>query len=66
MSRHPTDYLSLIFGTIFAAVGLVLLAGTDGALSLSWIAPLAAIALGGLLIVAARSSHPAADDATPD
>ena len=66
MSRHPADYLSLIFGTIFAAVGLVLLSGTDGALSLSWIAPLAAVALGGLLIVAARSSQPAPDDASPE
>ncbi len=56
MKRHRTDTLSLVFGLSFAAAGLVLLAGGDGTLSLSWVAPLAAVVLGLLLIVAARSS----------
>jgi hypothetical protein len=58
MGRHPADFVSLAFGLLFAAVGLVLLSGDRGALSLAWVGPLTAIALGGLLFLAARSSHP--------
>jgi hypothetical protein len=56
MKRHHTDTLSLVFGLAFATVGLVLLAGGDGALSLGWVAPLAAVVLGVLLMFAARST----------
>jgi len=66
MHRHPTDLLSLVFGLAFAAAGLVLLAGADGTLSLSWVAPLAAVALGILLIGAARSSHQTAPEPPPE
>jgi hypothetical protein len=62
MARHRTDTLSLVFGLAFAAVGLILLAGGDSTLSLSWVAPLTAIVLGVLLMFAARSS---ASDSTP-
>jgi len=62
MSRHPADPVSLVFGLLFAAIGLVLLSGGDGALSLAWVGPLTAVALGALLILAARSTRTAPDD----
>ena len=63
MSRHHTDILSLAFGLAFAAIGLVLVAGVDGTVSLGWVAPLAAVALGLLLIAASRSSQEPAPEA---
>lgn len=57
MRRHRADFLSLGFGFLFAAVGLVLLSGDRGALSLAWVGPLTAIALGALLFLAARSTR---------
>jgi len=57
MERHPADFLSLAFGLLFAAIGLVLLSGDRGALSLAWVGPLTAIVLGGLLVLAARSNR---------
>jgi hypothetical protein len=62
MGRHPADFLSLSFGLLFAAVGLVLLSGDRGALSLAWVGPLTAIALGALLFLAARSTRTAPDE----
>lgn len=62
MSRHPADFLSLIFGLLFVATGLLLLSGAGGALSLGWVGPLTAIVLGALLFLAARSSRLAADE----
>lgn len=61
MTRHPADVLSLLCGLLFAAVGLVLLSGGGGALSLTWVGPLVAIALGAVLVLAARSAHPVAE-----
>jgi hypothetical protein len=55
MTRHSADFVSLVFGLAFVAFGLVLLAGDTGALTLEWVAPITAIALGVLLVVAARS-----------
>lgn len=67
MSRHSADPVSLFFGLLFAAIGLVLLSGGDRALSLAWVGPLTAVALGALLILAARSTRPnAADDQPPE
>lgn len=63
MTRHAPDFVSLFFGLVFVAVGLVLLAGDAGGFSLEWVAPLTAIALGVLLVIAARSSRPAETDA---
>lgn len=60
MTRHSADFVSLIFGLAFVAFGLVLLAGDTGALTLEWVAPITAIALGVLLVAAARSSGHAA------
>ena len=65
MSRHAPDFLSLSFGLLFAAIGLVLLSGGVGALSLGWVGPLTAIALGLLLVVAARSAGPVSDEPAP-
>lgn len=62
MGRHPADLLSMAFGLLFAAIGLVLLSGDRGALSLAWVGPLAAIALGALLVLAARSTRPDPDE----
>ena len=66
MSRHSADPVSLVFGMLFAAIGLVLLTGGDRALSLAWVGPLTAVALGALLIVAARSARPVPDDQPPE
>ena len=66
MSRHPADPVSLVFGMLFAAAGLVLLTGGARALSLAWVGPLTAIALGALLILAARSARTAPDDQQPE
>lgn len=62
MARHPADLLSLTFGIPFAAIGMILLSGSTDWLSLEWVGPLAAIVLGGALILVARSSGPARDE----
>lgn len=66
MSRHHADFLSLASGLLFVAIGLVLLSGGTGALSLGWVGPLTAIALGALLVLAARSSRPAPGETLPE
>ena len=66
MARHPADLVSLAFGLLFAAMGLVLLSGGAGALSLPWLGPLVAVALGGLLIVAGRSARTELADELPE
>jgi hypothetical protein len=66
MARHPADLVSLAFGLLFAALGLVLLSGGAGALSLAWLGPLVAVALGGLLILAGRSARAEPDDQIPE
>ena len=65
MARHPADLLSLSFGLLFVAVALVLFSGGIETLSLEWVAPLAAIILGAVLILVARSSRPPSDDLPP-
>ena len=62
MTRHPADLVSLAFGLLFTAIGLVLLSGGFDALSLEWVGPLAAVVLGGILILAGRSARPQAGD----
>ena len=66
MIRHPADIVSLAFGLLFAAVGLVLLSDSTGALSWEWLAPAAVIVLGLLLIVAARPTRPDAEPQPPE
>ena len=65
MARHPADLLSLSFGLLFVAVGLILLSGGIDALAFEWVGPVAAILLGALLIIVARSSRPANGEAPP-
>jgi len=58
MERHRTDMLSLVFGLLFAAVGLLLIGGRPaaiGGLPMAWIGPAVAIGLGLLLLYAART-----------
>ena len=62
MTRHPADLLSLSFGFLFAAAGLILLSGNVDWPSLEWVGPLAAIVLGAVLILVARSSRASRDE----
>jgi hypothetical protein len=66
MARHGADLISLAFGVLFVGIGLLLVAGGVGALALGWIAPLVALGLGVLLVVAARSMRPDPDELPPD
>ena len=55
MARHPGDLISLTFGLLFAAIGVVLLFGRIDELRLDWIVPVATVILGVVVIVVARS-----------
>lgn len=66
MPRHPADLLSLVFGLLFAAIGLVLLSGDGRAVSLTWVGPLVALGLGALLLLAARSRRHVSDEPPPE
>lgn len=66
MTRHPADLLSLSFGLLFAAGGLLLLSGSTDWPSLEWVGPLAAIVLGAVLILVARSSGAPRDEGTTE
>jgi hypothetical protein len=57
MDRHRIDPLSLVFGLVFAAAGLLLLGGGPALvdhLPMAWVGPLVAIGLGIILVLAAR------------
>ena len=56
MDRHELDPLSLLFGLMFANIGLVLLTGDParGSISLAWAGPAAAIGVGLLVVLAVR------------
>lgn len=54
MTRHGFDPFSFIGGLFCLGVGLVLLSGGIGALSLEWVGPSVAILVGILIVVAAR------------
>ena len=54
MTRHSTDYLSLGFGLIFAAVAAGLLFGDLAAMSWEWLGPVVVIGIGAIVILAAR------------
>jgi hypothetical protein len=62
MARHPVDLISLTFGLLFAAIGLVLLFGRTESLRIEWVLPVATVILGVLLIVVARSMRTEPDD----
>ena len=57
MERHSLDALSLTFGLLFVAAGLLLLSGGPALgnnLPMEWVGPLVAIGLGAVLFLAAR------------
>jgi uncharacterized membrane protein len=62
MARHPADLLSLTFGLVFAAIGLMMLTDSTDWRSFDWVGPLAAIILGAVLMLMARSSGAARDE----
>ena len=62
MARHPADLVSLIFGMLFAVIGVVLLLGRLDGVRLDWVLPVATVVLGVLLIVLARSIGRESDD----
>jgi hypothetical protein len=71
MRRHSLDALSLVFGLLFVAAGLLLLSGgpTLGHnLPMEWVGPLVAIGLGAVLFLAARPERgkPHDNDADPE
>jgi len=53
MTRHSPDLVSLTFGVLFAAIGILLLLGRLDGIRLDWLIPTAIVVLGVLLIVLA-------------
>ena len=68
MTRHPPDLVSLTFGVLFAAIGILLLFGRSTELRLDWLIPVATVILGVLLIVLASpiGRKPKPDDEPTD
>jgi multisubunit Na+/H+ antiporter MnhG subunit len=64
MTRHSPDLVSLTFGVVFAAIGVLLLFGRLDGIRLDWLIPVVAVALGVLLIVLASpvGRRPKPDD----
>ena len=56
MRRHPVDLFSFVSGLLVLAVGLVLLSGTLDQIPLEWVGPTAAIGLGVVIAIAARTT----------
>lgn len=51
MIRHSPDLVSLTFGMLFAAIGILLLLGRLDGVRLDWLIPVVTVVLGVLLIV---------------
>jgi len=51
--RHSPDLVSLTFGVLFAATGVLLLFGQLDGIRLDWLIPVITVVLGVLLIVLA-------------
>jgi len=66
MRRHDFDPLSLVFGLVFAAVGLALLGGDParGSLALPWAGPAVGVAIAALVVLSLRPPRvePGADE----
>ena len=61
MARHAADLVSLAFGLLFAGMGLALLFPALDLVSLQWVLPLTAIAIGVVFIVAGRNRRTGQD-----
>lgn len=57
MSRHPVDLLSFVSGLLLLGVGLLLLSGGLSHVPLEWVGPAVAIALGLVILAAARGER---------
>jgi len=57
MARHPADLLSLVTGLAALGLGLLLLSGGVGDISMEWVGPAVAIGLGIVVVAAARSNR---------
>ena len=66
--RHPPDLVSLTFGVLFAAIGILLLFGQLDGIRLDWLIPVITVVLGVLLIVLASpiGRKPKPDDEPTD
>jgi hypothetical protein len=65
MQRHSLDALSLVFGLLFVAAGLLLLSGGPALsqkLPMEWVGPLVAIGLGTIILLAARPERKKPDE----
>ena len=64
MTRHSTDLVSLTFGMLFAAIGVLLLLGRLDGIRLDWLVPAVTVVLGVLLILLASpiGRRPTPDD----
>ena len=54
MTRHRFDPFSFAAGLLFLSVGLLLLSGGVGTVSLEWVGPSVAILLGFMILLAIR------------
>jgi hypothetical protein len=63
MQRHDPDAIALLFGAAFTIAGLLLLGGdpSRGSVSLAWVAPVAAIAVAVIIVLAVRGAGDATD-----
>ena len=66
MSRHPVDLFSFVWGLLVLATGLLLLSGNLDQVPLEWVGPVAAIALGVVILVAVAGPRTRPDDAGQD
>ena len=68
MTRHSPDLVSLTFGMLFAAIGILLLLGRLDGIRLDWLVPAVTVVLGVLLIVLASpiGRRPKPDDEPTD
>ena len=66
--RHSPDLVSLTFGVLFAAIGILLLFGQLDGIRLDWLIPVIVVVLGVLLIVLASpiGRKPKLDDEPTD
>lgn len=65
MKSHPLDALSLVFGTIFAGIGVLYLTGNEVGDLVSQFWPGAVVLLGLAMLFSARRPDPVTDPTLP-